>query len=83
MPPSLLLFELPHWQGSLPSNQYSRGSIGTHKPHLQPVIPIPAIVAQQLGRVAVIRGRDVEVAVVVIIPEGRSSAHARNREIGP
>ena len=50
--------------------------------NLQPVIGIAAVVAQQLGRLAVVVHQDVQVAIIVEIADRRAPAHARQLEVG-
>src|ERR1035438_1048661 len=49
--------------------------------NLQPVVRIAAIVAEELGRSAVIAYQNVEVAVVVEIADGRAPADRRHLEV--
>src|SRR5207249_4352482 len=63
-----------------------RAAVGTLAVPLQnepePVVPRPAVVAEQPGRAAVFGKDDVQVAVAVDVCEGAAAAHERLEQVG-
>src|SRR5437773_3948229 len=70
------------------NNLYSRAysvtiGFGSDKEYLQPVIRIPAIVAQQLRSLPVVVYQDVQIAIVIEVTDRRTATDSRQDKIRP